>query len=167
MQISRMMIAAAALAALTHVASATIYNFNATETSALSPSPVTFSFSLDTATASLTPAGATTFSNISITEDGKTIAKNTIGAEFGTNISSPLFFWIDTGLNSFYTGSGTGIAFNLASFPIADGVTDGEGTLKITSTAPAPTPEPASWVLLLTGCTAAASVRRFFRVDRA
>ena len=148
------------MALLPNVASATVYNFNATETSALSPGPVTFSFSLDTTMAQAN-AGTTSFSNVSISENGTAFPGNTISAQFGTDLASPLFFLIDTSPDPFYTGSGTGITFNTATFAIADGATDGEGTLTISTGPSSPTPEPATWTLLLTGGAAAASARRF------
>ena len=56
----------------------------------------------------------------------------------------------------FYSGSGTGIVFNAGTFDIADGATEGEGTLIISSGSAGPvsaTSEPAAWLLLLTGAT--------------
>ena len=151
--------------ALPVAASATVYTFQDMETSALSPLPVSFSFSLDTALAEVTNGNDATFSNVAITQNGTTVAGNTVGASFGTNLSSPLFFLIDTSTTPFYSGLGTGIVFNTGSFAIADGATDGEGTLTISSDAVAPTPEPATWALLLTGCAltvvAGSRTRRF------
>lgn len=150
----RLALAAAALTLLPTFASATSYSFQATEMSALSPSSVTFTFSLDTATASLSPSGGTLFNNVSITENGMTVAGNNVFAQYGTDLGSTLFFFIDTSLQPFFTGSGTEISFNIGTFAIADGATDGEGTLQISSNAsPAPsaTPEPSSLALLGTG----------------
>ena len=147
----------------THERPLSKYDFHAVETSALSPSPVTFMFSLDTATAYVGPSGSTNFNNVSITENGTEIPGNTIGAQYGTDLGGPLFFLIDTSSQPFYTGSGTGITFNASTFRIADGATDGEGTLTISTSMSSPIPEPATWSLLLTGCSAAASVRRISR----
>ena len=153
---------AAAMTLLPRVAAATVFNFYDTETSALSPTPQSFMFSLDTATA-VGDASGTTFNNVSITDNGATISGNTIGASFTTYLSSPLFFLIDTGLQPFYSGVGTGITFNVGSFPVADGATDGEGTLTISAGTAPPVPEPATWTLLLTGCSTLAAAGRFSR----
>ena len=155
----RWSIAVGALALLPLLASATPFTFQETETSALSPSPVSFTFSLDTSTASLTPTGSTVFNNVLIVENGTNIPGNTIGTEYGTDLFSPLFFWIDTSLTPFTSGSGSGITFNIGSFSLADGATDGEGTLQISSPV-SPTPEPSTWILLLTGLATIALVRR-------
>ncbi len=159
-------IAALLTTLLPKVASATVYTFHDTETSALSPSPVTFTFSLDTASA-VVAAGGATFQNVSINENGTLFPGDSIGASFTTDLSSPLFFWIDTGLTAFYAGSGTGIVFNVGTFPIADGLTDGEGTLIVSAGTASPVPEPASWTLLLAGCSTAVAARRVSGMLRA
>ncbi len=151
-------LAAHLMTLLPKVASATVYNFNATEMSALSPVPVSFVFSLDTSTAYV-DSGVTMFNNIRIDENGTTSFGNTVGAQYGTDLGSPLFFLIDTGLQPFYLGSGPGITFNVGSFPIADGATDGEGTVNISAGNTSPVPEPATWTLLLTGSAAAGAAR--------
>ena len=156
----RLAMAIAAMTLIPKLASATTYNFQATETSALSPSPVSFTFSLDTSTAYLSPTGSTTFLNVPVEENSATFPGNTVDAEFGTDLSSPLFFLIDTSSTPFTSGSGAAIIFNIGSFAIADGATDGEGTLQISSTPAAPTPEPSTWILLLTGSAAPAFARR-------
>ncbi len=138
---------------------ATVYTFQDTESSALSVTPVSFSFSLDTATATTTTTvngSSTIFSNVVITDNGTSSSGNSAAASFTTDLASPLFFWVDTSLMPFYSGSGTGIVFNTGTFAIADGATDGEGTLIISSGSAGPvsvTPEPAPWLLLLTGGT--------------
>lgn len=142
------LVATALMTLLPKLAVATTYNFNATETSGLSPSPVNFTFALDTATAT-SGANGTTFSNVTIDENGTPIPGNSVGASFTTYLSSPLFFLIDTDTTPFYSGTGSGIAFNVGTFAIADGATDGEGTLSITTASAVP--EPATWGLLLAG----------------
>ncbi len=159
------MVAAACLTLAPQLASATVYSFQDTEVSALSPSPVTFAFSLDTATA-LASASGTTFNGVTIDENGTTSAGNSLEASFTTDLASSLFFWVDTSTTPFYTGTGTGLTFNTGTFAIADGLTDGEGTLTITSassTPVSPTPEPATWMLLLTGGAMAVVARRSVR----
>ena len=126
---------------------ATVFDFSATEKSALSPSPVTFDFALNTSSAMLSPSGPTDFFNVAIFENGTLSSGNTISAQFGTDLGSPLFFLIDTSPSAFFSGSGSGITFNVGNFNIADGATDGEGTLNI-----AVVSEPASWLFLLCGC---------------
>ena len=155
---SRIVLAAALMTLLSGVASATVYTFQSTDTSALSPNPVSFSFSLDTATAVSSGNGAT-FNNVSIIRNGVSSSGNSITAAFGTEIESPLFALIDTSslMEPFYSGAGSGIVFNLATFAIAEGFTDGEGTLTIASNAVSPVPEPATWTLLLTGGAIAAA----------
>ncbi len=159
---SRLIIAAAFMALLPKVASATVYSFHDIETSALSSSPVSFTFSLDTATAVSTVSG-TVFTDISIDENGTNSSGNSIAASFTTDLGSPRFFLIDTGSEPFYSGSGSGITFNIGSFSIADGFTDGEGTLNIAAGAASPVPEPATWTLLLAGCLTVAAAHRFSR----
>ena len=65
-----MLLAAASMLLLPSTALATVYDFHATEISALSPSPVSFTFSLDTTMAGNSRNG-TFFNNVSITENGK------------------------------------------------------------------------------------------------
>ena len=149
-------IAAAAMILSSGLASATVYTFQDTETSALSSSPVSFDFSLDTATAGVSAGGAT-FDDVAIDENGTASEGNSVVASFTTDLSSgSLFFWVDTSTEPFYSGSGTGIAFNTGTFAIADGLTDGEGTLTISAGAVSATPEPATWMLLLSGGAVAA-----------
>ena len=155
-------LAAASMTLLPMSASATVYNFQDTETSALSPSPVSFSFSLDTATAAGSSTG-TTFNNITINENGTLFSGDSVEATFTTDLGSPLFFLIDTGSEPFYSGSGTGITFNVGTFPIANGAKDGEGTLTISANSVSPVPEPATWTLLLVGGVAAGITRGFSR----
>ena len=155
----RMALAVAAMTFSPKLASATTYEFQVTETSALSSSPVSFTFSLDTSTAYLSPSGFTNFQSISIEENRAAFPGNTVEAQFGTDLSSPLFFFIDTSSIPFTFGSDTAIVFNIGRFAIADGATDGEGALQISSSPVSPTPEPSTWILLLTGCAALASPR--------
>ena len=156
---SGMMVAAALTMASPGIASATAYTFSEAEISALGSE--TFTFSLDTATAGNSSGGAS-FSNITITANGRPSAGQTVTASFTTNLSSgSLFFLVDTSTTPFYTGTGTGITFNTGTFAIADGLTDGEGTLTVA--AAAPVPEPATWAVLLGGlavATAAGIARR-------
>lgn len=149
------LIAAASIALLPCMARAAVYDFHDTETSALSPSPVSFTFSLDAATA-VSSGGGTSFNDVSINENGVAFPGNSVGATYTTNLSSPLFYFIDTSAEPFYSGSGTSIDFNVGTFSIADGATDGEGTLTITAASGSPVPEPATWSLLLTGVVLAA-----------
>ncbi len=152
----RIVIVAAALILSSRLASATVYTFQDTETSALSPSPVSFDFSLSTETAGASAGGAT-FNDVAIDENGTSSAANSVVASFTTNLSSgSLFFWVDTSTEPFYSGSGNGIVFNTDTFAIADGLTDGEGTLTISAGAVSATPEPATWVLFLSGGAVAA-----------
>ena len=154
----RMLVAVASMTLLPSMALATVYDFHDTETSALSPSPVSFTFSLDTATAG-SGGGGTVFSNVSINENGTVFPGNSVGATFTTNLSSPLFFFVDTGSEPFYSGSGTSITFNVGTFSIANGATDGEGKLSISAASAAPVPEPATWTLLFAGVALAAALR--------
>lgn len=133
--------------------------------SALSPSPVDFSFALHSATAVCSASG-TAFNDIVIDENGTFVSGNSIGATSQTTLSSPLFFWIDTSLEPLYSGSGTGITFNPGTFAIVDGATDGEGTLAISANSTSPTPEAATWALLLTGAAMALAAGRFTRSSR-
>ncbi len=161
---SGLLLAISSMMLLPTMASATVYTFQATETSALSPSPVDFSFVLNTATA-VGNASGTTFNDVAIDENGTVTTGNSVGASFTTDLSSPLFFWIDTSvpLVPFYSGSGTGLTFNTGTFAIADGLTDGEGTLTLSGGPASPTPEPESWVLLCTGGAMALAAGRFSR----
>ena len=153
--------AAAFMMLLPKVASATTYTFHDTESSALSSSPVSFDFSLDTTTATAVADGGASFSDITIEENGTPISGNTVAATFTTNLSSSLFFLIDTGSEPFYSGAGTGITFHPGTFVIADGFTDGEGTLTVSDASLSPVPEPATWTLLLAGIAAGAVFLRF------
>ena len=157
---------AASMTLLPKTASATAYNFSATEMSALSPSPVSFTFSLDTTTANLT-GNSTAFNNVSIRENGTLFSGNSVAASFATDLSSPLFFFVDTSLENFYSGSGTNITFNTGTFAIADGATDGEGTLTISSVPVSPVPEPTTWTLLFTGLAMIFAALRFKRSSEA
>ena len=161
---SGIMIAAALTVASPRIASATAYDFSAVETSALSASPETFSFSLDTATAGASSGGAS-FSNVTITENGRPIVGNTLTASFTTNLASPLFFFVDTSPSTvpFYTGTGSGIVFNTGSFAIAEGLTEGEGTLTIAAASDSAVPEPATWAVLLAGLALMAAGRGIYR----
>ena len=145
-----MLVATALMTLLPKLAHGTTFNFNATETSALSPVPVNFTFALDTAAAER-GAGGTVFDNVTIGENGTLVPGNSVGASFGTYLSSPLFFLIDTDSSPFYTGAGSGLVFNVGTFKIADGATDGEGTLSISEASASAVPEPATWVLLFGG----------------
>ncbi len=159
------LIAGACLTLAPQFASATVYSFQSTDVSALSSSPVVDAFSLDTATA-VASANGTTFSGVMIEQNGTNFANNAVQASFTTDLASPLFFLVDTSNTPFYSGSGTGLTFNTGTFAIADGLTDGEGTLTISSvpsTPVSPTPEPATWMLLLTGGAAVVASRRSLR----
>ena len=155
-------VVAASMAFVPKTASATVYSFSDTETSALSPSPVTFTFSLNTAADTVT-ANGTSFNNVPILRNGTLFASNSVGASFTTNLSSPLFFFVDTSLVPFYSGAGTNLSFNIGTFAIADGANDGEGTLTISAVPVSPVPEPATWTLLFTGLAMTAAAFRFSR----
>ncbi len=157
-----MVVLAASMMLLPKTASATAYSFSATETSALSSSPVNFTFSLDTTTATST-ANGTAFNNVSIRENGTLFSGDSIGASFTTNLSSPLFFFVDTSLGPFYSGSGTNLVFHVGTFAIADGYTDGEGTLTVSADPVSPVPEPTAWTLLFTGLAMTFAALRFQR----
>ncbi len=158
-------LAAAAFLLMPKLASATVYTFADTESSALSPLPVSYSFSLDTATA-VVSGSVTNFNNVTIFENGVASSGNTVGASFATDLSSPFFFLIDTSAQPFYAGSGTNLAFNPGSFAIADGATDGEGMLTISAVAVPAVPEPATWTLLCTGLTMLAAGRFSLRSNQ-
>ena len=145
-----MLFATALMTLLPKMALGTTFSFNATETSALSPVPVNFTFALDTAAAE-NSAGGTVFDNIAIDENGTLIAGNSVGASSTTYLSSPLFFFVDTDSKPFYSGTGSSLLFNVGMFAIADGATDGEGTLAISEVSASAVPEPAPWMLLFAG----------------
>ena len=153
-----LVVAIASMALLPEMALATVYGFQDTETSGLSPVPVSFTFSLDTATAG-NSGDATSFNNVAISENGVLSSGNTVDASFATNLSSPLFFFVDTALQPFYSGSGTSISFNPGTFAIADGATDAEGTLTISAASASAVPEPATWALLFAGIAITAVLR--------
>ena len=153
-----LVVAIASMTLLPEMALATVYGFQDTETSGLSPVPVSFTFSLDTATAG-NSGDATSFNNVAISENGVLSSGNTVDASFATNLSSPLFFFVDTALQPFYSGSGTSISFNPGTFAIADGLTDAEGTLTISAASASAVPEPATWALLFAGAAMTAALR--------
>ena len=130
------------------VAAAAIYTFDATETSALSPSPVAFNFSVDTASAFVNGV-ATSFNDVTISKNGVPSMGNTVNATYTTSLASPLFYLIDTDTRPFYSGIGAAIRFHQGSFAVADGATDGEGTLTISGTSAVP--EPAAWGFMIIG----------------
>ena len=147
-----MIVAAGAITLLPRIASATVYNFQSTESSALSSS-TSFSFSLNTAAAVIN-ANGTGFNNITITKNGTSISGNSVEATFTTSLGSGrLFFFTDTNTPTlpFYSGSGTDISFDSGTFEIADGLTDGEGTLTIAAVPISAVPEPATWAVLFAG----------------
>lgn len=142
---------------------ASVYNFQSTETSALSSSPTTFNFSLDTSGA-IFGAGTTSFSDVAITENGTQSLNNTVSVPFDTNISSPLFFFVDTDPTTlaFSSGTGSGITFNTGTFAIADGFTEGEGTLTVSNVSTvSAVPEPSTWSLMLVGVGLAGVMVRY------
>ena len=161
---SGMIIAAALTVSSPGIASATAYTFSATETSALSLSPETFAFSLDTATAGSSPGGGS-FSNVAIIANGTPVSGTVVTASFTTDLASPLFFFIDTSAVPFYSGTGSGITFNTRTFAIADGLTDGEGTLTVAAASASAVPEPATWALLLAGFAIMAAASWYAKLD--
>lgn len=147
-------LAALAGMALPQAALAQIYTFHSTELSALSPSPSVFDFTLDAATATAIAAG-TSFGNVTISHNGVATTGNTLTASFGTNIGGSPFFLVDTSPDSatrpFYSGSGPAITFNPGVFAIADGLTNGKGTLTIGAVAVSAVPEATTWAAMLLG----------------
>lgn len=140
---------------VSQIATATIYTFHSTEVSALSATPATFDFNLDTASA-VADANAlfgspTTFGGVTINTNGAPVLGNTVKTSFGTQLSSPLFSFISTDSGPFYTGSGTDINFNTGNFTIASQFTNGIGTLTISEVAASAVPEPATWLLMFGG----------------
>ncbi len=148
MQTHWLLQATAALTFLPALASASIYDFKSTETSALG-NPA-YSFALDTSQAH-DSGGVTSFTNVTIDKNGVPDAGNTVTLVSSDEVASPLFFFIDTDVPNpkpFYSGSGTTTTFNVRTFSIADGFTDGEGSLVISA---ATVPEPGTWLLMLVG----------------
>lgn len=154
--------AAATLLALPQLAAAEVFSFHSTETSALG-SPV-YDFSLDTSKATVAAEGFN-FADVTISKDGVATTGNSVGAAYGTNISSPLFFYVDTDPSSkpFYTLDSNGLVFNTGAFSIADGNTDGEGTLTISGSPVSAAPEPGAWTLLIAGVACMGAALRFSR----
>ena len=139
----RLFQAAAGLTFLPAIACAAVYDFKSTEVSALGDP--TFSFVLDTSSA-VSANNSTSFPGVTIDESGTKVFGNTITLVSPTELASPLFFFIDTDLpgpKAFGDGSGPTIKFNVGSFTIADGFTDGEGTLSIAEAPASAAPEPA------------------------
>ena len=148
-------------------AMAAVYDFQSTEISALSPLPVTFSFSINTSDAVLNSSGFTDFPNVSINDSGTVSTGNTVGASFNTDLSSSLFFLIDTSTIPFSSGAGTSILFNTGTFAIADGATDAEGQLTISSASAVPSvPEPSTLALMAAGVSMIGGVIVFCRRTR-
>ncbi len=143
--------AAACLVPLPGSAFAAIYDFKSTESSALG-NPA-FNFALDTSIA-VDTGGGTSFSGVTIDDSGVRTTGNTVSLVTSTELASSLFFFVDTdvpGPKLFSVGSGTDITFNPGTFSIADGFTDGEGTLTITNTSVSAVPEPPTWLLMIAG----------------
>ena len=137
---------------------ATVYDFRSTEMSALG-NPA-FSFVLDTSKAAY-DMGVTTFTGVTITQDGVPSAGDSVFIPDTTDIGSPLFFFIDTDVpvtKAFDSGAGTGITFNAGTYSIADGAKDGEGTLTISAA-----PEPTTWALMIAGVGMIGAALRFGR----
>ena len=142
---------AAAVVVLPSSAFAAVYNFSSTETSAIG-NP-TYTFAIDTATG-VESGGATSFSGVTIAVNGAKSTGNTISFPSPTELGSSLFFFIDTdvpGPKSFGMGSGASVTFDPGTFSIADGFTEGEGTLTISEAAVSAAPEPSAWLLMITG----------------
>lgn len=150
----------ACLVLLPGSAFATLYNFSSTESSALG-SPA-FSFTLDTSTAVNTGNG-TSFPKVTINDSGVLTMGNTVSLVTPTELASPGFFFIDTdvpGPKPFSAGTGTDTVFNVGTFSIADGLTDGEGTLIISNALVSAVPEPSTWLLMITGVCGIGLMRR-------
>ncbi len=150
----RPMVVAVLLTALPLCASAKIYDFTSSESSALG-NP-TFSFVLNTVDA-VAAGGGTSFPGVTIDKNGAEIPGNVITLISPFELASPFFFFVDTdvpGPKAFGEGAGPGMIFNVGSFSIADGFTDGEGTLIISEASSSAAPEPATWLMLLTGFAA-------------
>ena len=159
------MAAAACALLLPRVALADVFDFHSVEISALG-SP-TFDFSLDTASAVSTTSGFS-FSDVTILKDGTASTGNTVGAAYGVNLSSPSFFLVNTDPSGtpFYLVNGSHLSFNSGTFAIADGATDGEGTLTITNSTVSAAPEPSAWILMIIGVGLAGAGLRFGRRRR-
>ncbi len=149
----RLSLYAAALlcaAVLPSSAFAAVYDFSSTETSALgSPS---YSFDIDTSTG-IASGGATLFSNVTIDDSGVSSSGNTVTFASPTELGSSSFFFIDTDTptKDFGAGAGPAVIFNPGIYKIADGETDGEGSLVISQVGVSAAPEPSTWLLMLAG----------------
>ena len=153
--------ATACIALLPGSAFATIYDFQSSEMSALG-SP-TYSFALDTSNAAANGTG-TSFSGVTIDDSGTVTTGNTVSFPASTELSGPSFFFVDTdvpGPKSFGQGSGKDVTFNVGTFSIADGFTEGKGTLNISSDSVSAAPEPSAWLLMFAGvCGIGLALRR-------
>ena len=130
---------------------AAVYDFTSNEVSAIGdPS---FNFQLDTALGVKSNDGAT-FSDVTIHDDGVASTGNTVSFASPTQLGSPLFFFSDTdvpGPKAFGSGTGTDVTFNVGSYKIADGFTEGAGALTISESGVSGAPEPSTWLLLFAG----------------
>ena len=130
---------------------AAVYSFTSNEVSAIGdPS---YSFQLNTASG-VESSDGTTFSDVTIDDDGETSTGNTISFSSPTQLGSPLFFFSDTdvpGPVAFGSGSGADVIFNVGSYKVADGFTEGAGTLTISGSSVSAAPEPSAWLLLFAG----------------
>ena len=142
--------AALILAGASRAANAAAYDITAHETSAFGPEVV--SIQLDTSDA-VASGGQTTFSEATVEINGAFQA----GGVFTTNtnnIGGDGFYFIDTdtpNTKEFYTGSVTGTVFNSGTYTVADGATDGAGTLNIIGGPVSAAPEPSTWLLMIAG----------------
>ena len=138
------------------------YDLDFSETSAFGPA--TYQAVVDTADAVDTSSG-TTFREAEISRGGAVLPASALSVLYGTNIASNYFFLIDTDTptRDFYTGSGTDVRFNVGSYSIADGATDGEGRLTISDTSISAAPEPGTWGLMLAGVALLGATLRFGR----
>ena len=143
--------ATACLVLLPGGAFAAIYNFQSSETSALGDP--TYSFALNTAD-TISNGSETSFSGVTIDDSGTTTIGNMVSFLTPTELSGPSFFFVDTdapGPKAFGEGLGTNTTFNPGAFSIADGFTEGEGTLDISNISSSAAPEPSTWLLMIAG----------------
>ena len=137
-------------AVLPSSAFAAVYDFSSTETSALgSPS---YSFNIDTSTG-VANGGVTMFSNVTIDDSGVSSSGNIVTFASPTELGSSSFFFIDTDTptKDFGAGAGPAVIFNPGTYKIADGETDGEGSLVISQAGVSAAPEPSTWFLMFAG----------------
>ena len=142
--------AALTLALSSQAANAAVYDITANETSAFGPE--TISIDLDTAGA-VVSNGQTSFLDTTVKING-VLQPSDVFTTTTNNIGGSSFFFVDTNTpdpKAFYSGSGESTVFNTGAYIIADGATDGEGTLNISNGQVSAAPEPSTWLLMIAG----------------